>query len=130
MILTLDGRDLYNTFFETDRETGTHTPIISPKARIIDIGFGDLGISKWSHDYERLQEVDLQILGDTRAVLPLLIDELQEFSKGRESLIRKRAERHRMAHNELRARFENIARYCQGGKPFWIVNPGMHERRK
>ena len=42
VILTLDVRDLYNTFFENDRETGTHTPIISPKARILDIGFGDL----------------------------------------------------------------------------------------
>lgn len=60
----------------------------------------------------------------------MLIDELQEFLKGRESLIRERAERHRMAHNELRAGFENIARYCKGGKPFWIVNPGMHECRK
>ena len=50
VILTLDVRDLYNTFFEIDRESGAHRPMISPKARIIDIGFGDLGISKWVCD--------------------------------------------------------------------------------
>jgi len=117
VILTLDVRDLYNTFFEIDRDSGAHRPMISPEARIIDIGFGDLGISKWSHDYERLHEVDLPILGDTRAVLPLLIDDLQEFLKGRESLVKARSERHRMTHNEFRAGWFEEARKDWDAKP-------------
>lgn len=117
VILALDVRDPYDTFFEIDRETGAHTSIISPRARIIDIGLGDLGISKWSHDYGRLQEVDLQILGDTRAALPLLLDDLGEFLKGKDSLIRERSERHRVTHGELRAGWSREARENWDAKP-------------
>lgn len=117
VILTLDVRDLYNTFFEIDRESGAQTPIISPTARIIDIGLGDLGISKWSHDYERLQEVDLQILGDTRVVLPLLCHDLEMFLQGRELLLRDRSERHALTHKELRAGWFQVARKNWDAKP-------------
>ena len=117
VILTLDVRDLYNTFFEIDRESGIHTRIISPTARIIDIGLGDLGISKWSHDYERLQEVDLQIIGDTRVVLPLLFDDLEAFLKDKDALVKARLELHATAHENLRAGWLEVAAKNWDAKP-------------
>jgi len=117
VILTLDVRDLYNTFFEIDRDSGAHARIISPTARIIDIGLGDLGISKWSHDYERLQEVDLQIIGDTRVVLPLLFDDLEGFLKDRKLLINDRSQHHAMTHEKLRSGWFEVA------SQDWDANP-------
>jgi acetolactate synthase-1/2/3 large subunit len=117
LILSLDVRDLYNTFVEIDRESGVHIPIISPKARIIDIGFGDLGISKWSHEYQRFQEVDLQVLGDTRVILPLLIADCEGFLRGKTSLIDQRCERHRKRHDALRDGWLEEARKGWNSRP-------------
>ncbi|MBI4489259.1 MAG: thiamine pyrophosphate-binding protein [Deltaproteobacteria bacterium] len=117
LILSLDVRDLYNTLVEIDRESGVHTSIISPEARIIDIGFGDLGISKWSHEYQRFQEVDLQVLGDTRVILPLLIADCEVFLRGKTSLIDQRRERHRKRHDALREGWLEEARKGWNSRP-------------
>ena len=61
--------------------------------------------------------MDLQILGDTRAVLPLLLDDLGEFLKGKDSFIRERSERHRVTHEELRAGWFREARENRDAKP-------------
>lgn len=117
LILALDVRDLYNTLVEIDRESGVHTSIISPEARIIDIGFGDLGISKWSHEYQRFQQVDLQVLGDTRVILPLLIADCEVFLRGKASLIDQRCERHRKRHDALREGWLEEARKGWNSRP-------------
>ena len=117
LILSLDVRDLYNTFVEIDRDTGVHAPIISPKAKVIEIGFGDLGISKWSHEYQRFQEVDLLVLGDTRVILPLLIADCEGFLRGKTSLIDQRSERHRKRHDALREGWLEEARRGWNSRP-------------
>ncbi|HWP58295.1 MAG TPA: thiamine pyrophosphate-binding protein [Candidatus Acidoferrales bacterium] len=117
VVLALDVRDLYDALVEIDRETGAHHPVVSPAARIIDIGFGDLGISKWSHEYGRIQEVDLQILGDARAVLPALLDDLEPLVSAKQSLIGERSARHRSAHEGLRAEWARQARENWDARP-------------
>jgi acetolactate synthase-1/2/3 large subunit len=117
LIVALDVRDLYDTFVEIDQETGVHTPIVSPKAKIIDIGFGDLEISKWSHDYQRLQEVDLQVLGDTRAILPLLVEYCQGLLRGKETLIRQRSSHHSQRHTSLRQEWMEKAKSSWDKRP-------------
>jgi thiamine pyrophosphate-dependent acetolactate synthase large subunit-like protein len=105
LILALDVRDLYDNLVEIDRETGAHTTLISPKAQIVNIGLGDLGISKWAHDYQRLQEVDLEVVGDTRAILPTLVDDCRELVQGKGTLklkLKARFERQQGRHEALR----------------------------
>lgn len=117
LIVALDVRDLYDTFVEIDQETGVHTPIVSRKAKIVDIGFGDLEISKWSHDYQRIQEVDLQVLGDTRAILPLLVEYCQGLLRGKETLIRQRSSHHGRRHTSLRQEWMEEAKKSWDKKP-------------
>ena len=117
LVLALDVRDLYDNFVEIDRESGAHRPILSPKAKIVDIGFGDLEISKWAHDYQRLQEVDLQILGDTGAVLPYLVEYCQGLARGKESVIQERFNHHSRTSSALRKQWMEQAKQSWDSRP-------------
>jgi acetolactate synthase-1/2/3 large subunit len=46
------------------------TSIVPATAKWIDIGFGDLGLSSWTFDYQRLHHAQLQILADTTIAIP------------------------------------------------------------
>jgi acetolactate synthase-1/2/3 large subunit len=69
---------------------------IAPGARILDLGFNDLGISAWSHDFAALHETDVQVSADTSIALPLLLDacrcRLAPKPDGRQARERRRAE--------------------------------------
>jgi acetolactate synthase-1/2/3 large subunit len=47
-------------------------PIVPAGCKWIDIGFGDLEISSWAMDYQRLAHADLRILADTTLAIPAL----------------------------------------------------------
>ena len=53
----------------TTRELKRKTP---PGCKFVDIGFGELKISGWSLDYQRLMPFDLRIIGDTDLAIPML----------------------------------------------------------
>jgi benzoylformate decarboxylase/acetolactate synthase-1/2/3 large subunit len=69
---------------------------IPAHAEVLDLGFNDLGISAWSHDFAALHETDLQVTADTSVALPLLLEACRRLEAGdpgrREERARRRAE--------------------------------------
>jgi acetolactate synthase-1/2/3 large subunit len=47
---------------------------LAPGATVLDLGFNDVGISAWSHDFAALHEADVQVTADTAVALPLLLE--------------------------------------------------------
>lgn len=71
--LLLDVKDLSDTAF-MDAERGYLSPLQPPPdTTIVDIGFNDVGISAWAHDFGALTRPQLQITADTSVALPQLI---------------------------------------------------------
>src|SRR5712691_6690208 len=77
LVLCLDTRDWERPTTELASTTRTLTSIVPPGAKWIDIGFGDLELSSWALDYQRLHHADLRILADTSVAIPMLSDLLK-----------------------------------------------------
>lgn len=120
LILSLDVRDLYGPLVRLDRTTRKTVYRTRRDLKIVDIGLGDLNISKWSQDYMQLQEVDLQIVADTLVAIPQLTafcEEIMGKSGRKKEEIRERGERHRRVHDSLRAGWQEEVKRQWEGKP-------------
>jgi acetolactate synthase-1/2/3 large subunit len=72
-VLLLDVKDIgQHTGLLTKADRG-EKPKLAPGAQVLEIGFGDLGISSWSADYGSLFAADVRITADTSVALPLLL---------------------------------------------------------
>ncbi|HEY5896399.1 MAG TPA: thiamine pyrophosphate-binding protein [Burkholderiales bacterium] len=72
LVLTLDTRDWERATTELVSTTREVTSIVPRGAKWVDIGFGDLELSSWAMDYQRLAHADLRILADTTVAIPAL----------------------------------------------------------
>lgn len=72
LILCLDTRDWERATTELVSTTREVSSLVPPGCKWIDIGFGDLEISSWAMDYQRLAHADLRILADTTIAIPVL----------------------------------------------------------
>lgn len=120
LILALDVRDLYGPLVKLDRVTRKTSYRIRKDCKIIDIGFGDLNISKWSQDFMQLQETDLHIVADTLVALPqlaLLCEEILAKNGKRREAIRRRFEEHKSTHEALRAKWREAVDQSWKGEP-------------
>ncbi len=73
LVVLLDVKDVgEHTTLLTKRDRGGRLRL-ADGATLIDIGFGDIGISSWSADYGSWYEPDERIVADTSAVLPDLL---------------------------------------------------------
>ncbi|HEV3009677.1 MAG TPA: thiamine pyrophosphate-binding protein [Burkholderiales bacterium] len=72
LILCLDTRDWERATTELVSTTREVTSLVAKGCKWIDIGFGDLEISSWAMDYQRLAHADLRILADTTIAIPAL----------------------------------------------------------
>jgi len=70
LVICLDTRDWERPTTELVSATRQVTSIVPATAKWIDIGFGDLGLSSWTFDYQRLHHAQLQILADTTIAIP------------------------------------------------------------
>jgi len=82
LVLCLDTRDWERPTTELVSTTRELTSIVPPGAKWIDIGFGDLELSSWALDYQRLHHADLRILADTSIAIPMLTGLLRSRLKG------------------------------------------------
>jgi acetolactate synthase-1/2/3 large subunit len=71
-LLCLDTRDWERATTELVSTTRKVTSIVPAGCKWIDIGFGDLEISSWAMDYQRLAHADLRIIADTTLAIPAL----------------------------------------------------------
>jgi acetolactate synthase-1/2/3 large subunit len=72
LILCLDTRDWERATTELASTTREVTSLVPAGCKWIEIGFGDLEISSWAMDYQRLAHADLRILADTTIAIPAL----------------------------------------------------------
>jgi acetolactate synthase I/II/III large subunit len=72
LVLCLDTRDWERPTTELVSATRELTSLVPAGATWIDIGFGDLELSSWALDYQRLRHAQLQILADTTLAVPAL----------------------------------------------------------
>jgi acetolactate synthase-1/2/3 large subunit len=72
LVLCLDTRDWERATTELVSATREVTSIVPPTAKWADIGFGDLELSSWAMDYQRLAHADLRVLADTTLAIPAL----------------------------------------------------------
>ncbi|HEX2385103.1 MAG TPA: thiamine pyrophosphate-dependent enzyme, partial [Candidatus Binatia bacterium] len=112
MLLVLDVPDLEGAVTQRAQEAGRRRPhpLLSASAKVVNVGLDDLLVRAWSHDFNKLREVDLSILADTSVFLPELVRRLKaekESLKKNASTISQRRERWAKLHAE---REENLAR--------------------
>jgi acetolactate synthase-1/2/3 large subunit len=72
LVLCLDVRDWERPTTELVSATRELTSVVPAGARWIDIGFGDLALSSWTLDYQRLHHATHRILADTTEAIPAL----------------------------------------------------------
>jgi len=82
LVLCLDTRDWERPTTQLVSTTRELTSIVPPGAKWIDMGFGDLELSSWALDYQRLHHADLRILADTSIAIPMLTGLLHSRFKG------------------------------------------------
>src|SRR5581483_909267 len=72
VILCLDVRDWEKPTHKLVSTTRTLTSRVPANAKWLDIGFGDLELSSWAMDYQRLLHADIRVLADTTIAIPML----------------------------------------------------------
>lgn len=91
-VLFLDVKDMGKPTQLLDSTSRRVRSRIAPDARILDLGFNELGVSSWSEDYAELLETDLQVTADTRVALPILLRECRALCESEDSATRSRRE--------------------------------------
>jgi benzoylformate decarboxylase/acetolactate synthase-1/2/3 large subunit len=78
-VLFLDVKDMGKPTQQLDRTTRRIQTRIG-HATVLDLGFNDLELSAWSHDFAQLHEADVQVTADTSVALPLLLELCRELN--------------------------------------------------
>ena len=73
LVLFVDVKDMGKPTRRLDSTTRRVESRIPRDARVVDLGFNEVGISAWSHDFAQLHETDLQVTADTVVALPQLL---------------------------------------------------------
>src|SRR5260370_33137191 len=107
VLLCLDTRDCERATTELVSTTRKATSIVRAACKWVEIGFGDLELSNWAMDYQRLAHADLRVLADTTLAIPALTRLLKpKIGKGR---VAARLEHYSRKSKALRARWAKEA---------------------
>jgi acetolactate synthase I/II/III large subunit len=112
LILCLDVRDWERATTELVSSTRQLTGIEPKDCVWIDIGFGDLELSSWAMDYQRLKHAQLRILADTTIAIPQLTELMRKritANAGLQKLIESRSRKTAERHRETRAKWAKEA---------------------
>jgi acetolactate synthase-1/2/3 large subunit len=119
-VLCLDTRDWERPTTELTSATREITSLVPEGATWIDIGFGDLELSSWALDYQRLHHADVRILADTTMAIPALT-ELLEARVADDATLRERVKTRTAATAEQgKARRE---KWIREAKTDWDASP-------
>ncbi len=78
LVLCLDARDWEKPTTELVSTTRELTSVVPSSAKWVEIGFGDLELSSWALDYQRMNHADLRVMADTTLAIPMLTQLLNE----------------------------------------------------
>ncbi|HST00432.1 MAG TPA: thiamine pyrophosphate-binding protein, partial [Usitatibacter sp.] len=107
-IVCLDARDWEKPTTELVSTTRKVTSVVPAGARWIEIGFGDLELSSWALDYQRMNHADLRVMADTTLAIPMLT-----------KLLRERIAKDRKLASTVKARTAAIARKTAARRRLW-----------
>jgi acetolactate synthase I/II/III large subunit len=120
LILSLDTRDWEKPTHVIDRTKRRTRPLYPANCEMIEIGFGDIGLSKWSMDYTRMPNCSLRVLGDTATAVP----ELTRLCRERIARTPGLAERNAVRAAEIAARHDALfAAWAAQSHEDWDVSP-------
>ena len=123
VVLLVDVRDWEKpttTLTSTTRELVSRTP---QGCQWIDIGFGDMNISAWAMDYQRLLYADQRIVADTLLAVPALTALLKKLAKKDPALaarVPRRSARSARKHKALRAGWAQEALLDRDASPITL----------
>ena len=123
LLLCLDTRDWEKPTTELVSTTRTMTSLVPASCKWIDIGFGDLELSSWAMDYQRLLHADLRVMADTAVAIPLLTKLCKRKIAASEKLtprIKKRIAAIGKRHDALRAKWATQARVDWDASPITL----------
>lgn len=110
VVFFIDVKDMAKVTSHVDGLRREVTSRIPPGATVVDLGFNDLGLSAWSHDFSGLVETDLQITADSSAALPRLLEICAEMLAAGAGADRASwRDRVRQLHDEAHERWRRIA---------------------
>jgi acetolactate synthase I/II/III large subunit len=78
-LLFLDVKDMGKPTQALDSTTRRISSRIPDGAKVLALGFDDVNLSSWSHDFAALHATDLSIVSDTSVALPLLVEACKEL---------------------------------------------------
>ena len=120
LVVGLDVKDWEKQFVELNNAKRIMTPLLPEHCDTVEIGFAELGISKWSMDYCRMQPCSIRAIGDTALGIPELTRICKERIVNDTSLQAKIANRKKTIgrrHDEVWAQWQNEA------KKDWDASP-------
>ncbi|WP_396449566.1 thiamine pyrophosphate-binding protein [Actinomadura sp.] len=121
LVLFLDVKDMERPTKTTDYTTRKITSRLAPDVKIADLGYNDLAISSWTHDFASLEEVDLQVTADTTVALPRLLELSREIAA--EENPARRAEREAQAARIGKMHEETWAGWQRDAERVWDATP-------
>jgi acetolactate synthase-1/2/3 large subunit len=72
LIVGLDVREWEKQIVELDSTNRTTTSLVPDDCEMVEMGFAEVGISKWSHEYGRMIPCTVRALGDPEIGIPQL----------------------------------------------------------
>jgi benzoylformate decarboxylase/acetolactate synthase-1/2/3 large subunit len=104
VVLVLDVKDIgQHTQLLTKADRGAR-PRIAEGATLLDLGFGDLGISSWSADYGSWYAAHHRVVADTSVALPQLLDLCRDLLGDGDDAEARQARRDELAEKHATAR--------------------------
>jgi acetolactate synthase-1/2/3 large subunit len=82
LVCFIDVKDMGKPTQRLESTTRTIRSRIREDALVVDLGFNDIGISAWSHDFAQLLPTDLRVTADAAAALPELLRIVRELVAG------------------------------------------------
>jgi acetolactate synthase-1/2/3 large subunit len=108
LVICMDARDWEKPTTELVSTTRQLTSVVPAGAKWIEIGFGDLELSAWAMDYQRMNHADLRVMADTTIAIPLLVD-----------LLKARIAKDRKLQSKIKARVADCAKKTQARRKKW-----------
>ena len=127
VILAVDVPNLYGFFFTGSDRGPAHGP--KPSAWLAHITLGDLGIGGWSHGYQELAPVDLEIRAESGLALPSLLARCEALLKDRAPASGPRVDAIKTRSRELRASLLREAEAAANSRPIALSHLALQLRR-
>lgn len=85
LVCFVDVKDMGKPTQRLESTTRSIRSRVPEGARVVDLGFNDVGVSAWSHDFAQLLPTDLEVTADAAAALPELLGLVRKAVAGEDA---------------------------------------------